>query len=652
MNRFLESISTGLKFGPLISEMIMSFPEGREYAGDAFLAESPWEVFWALSDVRRYTFLFYPFRKDASCLVLNDCFASVAGIICEKLGKVDFYADPENLDAAGKRLGSRKNIEFYPLSALDAGSEKYDYAFVNLEYNERFLHRYTAAAFNKLKDDGTAFFSLCKNQYQKLSDMLQDRQVQFRSYDLFGNGMILTEAVKDSSCLADEADFDWSGYRRRNGFRSSPLLHTKWIRNNDVPFFNEGFSDDQDYDVISSVKKVELDLLAELVSVCSRNGLKVYPVYGSLLGAVRNGGFIDGDDDIDVALMRPDYDRLMSLGDQFSGRYFLQTFENDDCFYGGYAKLRNTETTAVNPQDWWTSCCEGIGIDIFPIDRVHSSEKRERHKLRKIRFYQRMMYAYSYGYFREFRDMPLLKWKAYKYLGKIISRKDIISRLNKVIREGDSSGKLAIYTHYGNGSLKAVEYFDRDDFRESFHSSYDGIGIEIPSGWASILKSLYGEEYCNPPCFNEFKVRHGFYDTKTPYPVWKGRFGGLKHPSGIKEPVILFGDGSLFGPCLEYYGTRVNITHLVLLPGEEKECRNIMGIPVFSFEEFEAMNPGRESYRGIICSGDALLADAVLSEKGYPGLYVFWQDRNWMLLANQTAVWKCIKSLGRKLGKD
>ena len=147
-------------------------------------------------------------------------------------------------------------------------------------------------------------------------------------------------------------------------------------------------------------------------------------------------------------------------------------------------------------------------------------------------------------------------------------------------------------------------------------------------------------------------MRHGFYDTKKPYPVWKERFGGLKNPSGIKEPVILFGDGSLFEPCLEYYKQRVNITHLVLLPGEEKEYRSIMEIPVVSFEEFETLNIDRNSYRGIICSGDALLADAVLSEEGYSGLYIFWQDRNWMMFANQTAIWKCIKSLRKQYEED
>ena len=645
MNIFLESIKTGLQFKSLISGQIDNFSEGQEYALDASLEEFPWEVYWALSSVRRYELLFYPFKKDASCLVLNDCFASAAGVLCEKLKKIDFYADSENINTAKKRLSTRKTFEVLQFSLLENNTEKYDYAFVNLEYNETFLRHYIAAAADKIKDDGTMFFSLKKNQYQYISDIFYGERIHFRSYDLFDNGMLLVEAVKDSACFADESTFDWSEYKKRNGYYSSPLLYTKWIRNNDVPFFDLPFWADQDFDLIRSVKSVVLDLLKKLVSVCNENGLRIYPMYGTLLGAMRNGGLIDGDDDIDVALMRPDYDKLMSLADRFSGKYFLQTVENDDCFYGGYAKLRNTETTAIHPQNWWTNCCEGIGIDIFPIDKVCSSTIKEACKLREIRFYQRMLFAYSYGYFKDFRDMRLLKWKAYKYLGKIISKKTVISKFHKAICKGDSKEKLAIYTHYGNGSMKAAAYFDSDDFESSFLSEYDGISVEIPSGWDNILKELYGTEYNNPLCFNEFKTRHGFYDVKTPYPVWKERFGGLKHPAGIKEPVVLFGDGSLFKPYLEYYKSRVNISHLVLLPEEESSLSKVMGVPVISFDEFEKLNLSKDSYRGIICSGDALLADSILSEKGYPGLYIFWHDRNWMLFANQSAVWKCIKSL-------
>ena len=148
-----------------------------------------------------------------------------------------------------------------------------------------------------------------------------------------------------------------------------------------------------DYDdpLISDVRAVQLELLKKLVSVCEANGLTVFLMYGSLLGCVRNGGFIPGDDDIDVALMRDDYDKLMALVQSFTGDYFLQTPANDDCFYGGYAKLRKNGTSCIVPQNWYKNCNEGICIDIFPVDYTYADKKKERKKLRRIRQLQRFM---------------------------------------------------------------------------------------------------------------------------------------------------------------------------------------------------------------------------------------------------------------------
>ena len=70
---------------------------------------------------------------------------------------------------------------------------------------------------------------------------------------------------------------------------------------------------DYDDELIQKVRSIQIELLQKLVSVCKENGLHPFLIYGSLLGCVRDGGFIPGDDDIDIALMRDDYDKLMSL---------------------------------------------------------------------------------------------------------------------------------------------------------------------------------------------------------------------------------------------------------------------------------------------------------------------------------------------------
>ena len=268
---------------------------------------------------------------------------------------------------------------------------------------------------------------------------------------------------------------------------------------------------DQDEELIARVQEVQLSLLRELKRVCDRNGLKVFLFYGSLLGAVRHGGYIPGDDDIDVALLRSDYDRLLSLADQFPDTVFLQTPENDDCFYGGYAKLRDTKTTAIVPQNWWKNCCEGICLDIFPLDRICSSPGLEKRKRREILFLQRLLYAKAYGYFDRFLDMPLLPWKFYKYVGKLFSREELAGRLNRKMTEhnaadGKTLGTYARYLGFGHG----VTEYPAVDYEHPVRLTFEGLELDAPNRYLSVLKTLYGEEYLQPLKWTSTKPGTGF----------------------------------------------------------------------------------------------------------------------------------------------
>ncbi len=681
--QILEGPPADVKFSSVIRGYVDSLADGEEYVPDHILEKCRWEIFWPLSEVRRKGLLFYPFKTGASCLLLNDKFGSVAGALCERLGRVDFPCPAEDVPLIRRRYPTRRNLNLIILDntpadrpaplpggtqtdAINTGAPdedgpipsyttlpaaglpgSYDYAFANLEYDGENFRRYVKASLDSLKPEGTALLSLRRDRLWELSGTLHDRGVPFRVWDPFSNGMLLAEC----GFLADKDQLDWSSLRDADSrYRRSPLLASRWIRRNAPPFFWEDFSCDQDRDRIRTVKAVELDLLARLLSVCGKHGLTVYPFYGTLLGAVRDGRMIDGDDDIDVALPREDYDRLLALSGEFTGRYFLQTPASDNCFYGGFSKLRDRQTTAITPQDWWADCCEGIGIDIFPLDKACKDARTEAKRLRKIRFCQRMLYASCYGFFKAFRDMPMLKWKAHKYLGKLWGKEKQLAALDKALRAGDSDKKRAVYAHYRDGSLAAPAYYESRDLEESFTAEFEGLRVKIPSGWERLLAARYGWAFGERAGFTEYKRRHGFYDADVPYGIWKERFGGLKNPGSITVPVILFGDGSLFAACLSYYKSRVSIPYLVLLPGERrkrkrgKETSRVMGIPVLTFDEFRQKDMPQGSWRGVICAGDALAADRLLEENGLKGLYIFWHNRDWMLYANQTAVWKDVRA--------
>lgn len=145
----------------------------------------------------------------------------------------------------------------------------------------------------------------------------------------------------------------------------------------------EGFLKDEErcgYLVSAQMKKVwavELDLLYEFQRVAKKYNIKYIANNGTMLGAVRHKGFIPWDDDIDIMLMRDEYDRLCAIGEkEFKQPYFFQTERTDPGYLHCHAQLRNSETTAILKKE---KCGhfkfnQGIFIDIFPLDAVPDSE--------------------------------------------------------------------------------------------------------------------------------------------------------------------------------------------------------------------------------------------------------------------------------------
>ncbi len=121
---------------------------------------------------------------------------------------------------------------------------------------------------------------------------------------------------------------------------------------------------------LRKLQMIELEMLLEVDRICRKHQIQYFLSEGSLLGAVRHRGFIPWDDDIDVFMMRKEYERFLNICKTELNRkkFFLQTYETDPEYRWFYGKLRRKGTEFLRAGQEAIRCMSGVSIDIFVMD--------------------------------------------------------------------------------------------------------------------------------------------------------------------------------------------------------------------------------------------------------------------------------------------
>lgn len=132
-------------------------------------------------------------------------------------------------------------------------------------------------------------------------------------------------------------------------------------------------------------------MLKEFIRICEKYHLDYFVHWGTALGAVRHKGFIPWDDDIDVGMLRDDYERFLQVAPgEMGGRFVLSSgFIQKNCA-GMYTMMSAAGTMHVTEQESLWGYWHGIRIDIFPFDHVLEGEKARRAQIRAVRFWYQL----------------------------------------------------------------------------------------------------------------------------------------------------------------------------------------------------------------------------------------------------------------------
>lgn len=123
---------------------------------------------------------------------------------------------------------------------------------------------------------------------------------------------------------------------------------------------------------LRQLQMIQLEMLIEVDRICKKCGIKYNIIAGTLLGAIRHGGYIPWDDDADVALLREEYEKFRKAckTELDTSRFYFQDHRNTKGYRWGYGKLRRKNTIFLREHQEHLPYKQGVFIDIFPLDGV------------------------------------------------------------------------------------------------------------------------------------------------------------------------------------------------------------------------------------------------------------------------------------------
>lgn len=251
---------------------------------------------------------------------------------------------------------------------------------------------------------------------------------------------------------------------------------------------------------LSKIQKIELDALSSFLEMCERNNLKVFLRGGSVLGAIKYNGFIPWDDDIDVALPRNDYNRLIGIlaNTKWNDKFVVHYWKFDETVHSYFPRLALLEEERIK-QGISENTDKGLHImDIIPLDGSPNNY-----------IHRRLFYMYIYflravastnTVYRGNHKNPHTKAqkiiiKIMRFLGIhiLFPQKKIYQMMDVAFSK--YQWNKSEYCGTVTASLGMKESMDSSIWGDGTIAKFSGLDVLVPAKYDEYLKILYGGNY-------------------------------------------------------------------------------------------------------------------------------------------------------------
>lgn len=242
------------------------------------------------------------------------------------------------------------------------------------------------------------------------------------------------------------------------------------------------------------LKELQINILDNINMFCKENNIKYWLDYGTLLGAVRHSGYIPWDDDIDIGMMRDDYNKFLKEYNKFSKRYKFISSENDKSYLFPFGKVIDTETILYEPDE--NGIKIGVYVDVFAHDNASDNDIENKKCYQKRDLYNKLRIAQI---FPNLYDKTSLKKKIMRFFLKLYLRllpknyynKKIVT--NAQMFNNQKTNKIADF-------IAPYELVvDKKIFSKYIDITFEKKKYPAPIGYDEYLKTIYGNYLELPP---------------------------------------------------------------------------------------------------------------------------------------------------------